>query len=215
MFAYFHIRAEDVSATSRPRASSAYLAIEPFKDVVSPDVTPVFMGESQVGQRLPYALRVYVRGRVQLHFTELAFHIPGLGKCRIRVFLGIGSLEKDCHGGELVTGHLREHVPEEVYRATLPLCIGIDLRGRLQEAQVLVRGEQPNALQSAFLETFQERSPTLLALARAFGRAEDFSVALAVHAYGHQHRHACHLAAPAAFQVDAVHEHVSSPTGAR
>lgn len=117
---------------------SAYLAVQPFEDVVRPDIVPVFMGEPQVGQRLPYALRVYVRGRVQLHFTELAFHIPGLGKCRIRVFLGIGSLEKDCHGGELVTGHLREHVPEEVYRATLPLCIGIDLRGRLQEAQVLV-----------------------------------------------------------------------------
>ena len=50
MLAYFHIRAEDVSATSRPRASSAYFAIEPFKDVVSPDVTPVFMGEPQVGQ---------------------------------------------------------------------------------------------------------------------------------------------------------------------
>ena len=154
------------------------------------------MGEPQVGQRLPYALRVYVRGRVQLHFTELAFHIPGLGKCRVRIFLGIGSLEKDGHGDELVAGLLREHVPEEVYRAALPFRVGIDLRGRLQEAQVLVRGEQPNALQPAFLEAFQERTPALLALA------------LAVLAYGHQHRHAGHFAAPAVLWVDTVDKHV-------
>ncbi len=79
---------------------SAYLAVQPFEDVVRPDVEPVFTGEPQVGQRLPYALRVYVCGRVLLHFAELAFHIPGLGECRVRIFLGIGGLEKDGHGGE-------------------------------------------------------------------------------------------------------------------
>ena len=43
---------------------SAYLAIEPFKDVVRPDVTPVFMGESQVGQHLPYARQEHLYERL-------------------------------------------------------------------------------------------------------------------------------------------------------
>ncbi len=86
-----------------------FLVVETFEDVVSPDVAPVFMGEPQVGLRLPYVLRVHVCGRDQLHLVKLAFHILSLGECRVRIFLGIGGLEKDGYGGELVAGHLREH----------------------------------------------------------------------------------------------------------
>jgi len=54
--------------------------------------------------------------------------IPGLGECRIRTFLGVGGFEKNGDGGELIARHLREHVPEEVYCATLPFRVGIDLQ---------------------------------------------------------------------------------------
>lgn len=92
------------------------------------------MSELQIGLCFPYTLRVHVRCRVQPHLAEFALHISGLGESRVRVFLSVGGLEKDGDAGELVAGVLREHVPEKVHRAALPLHIGMDLRGGLQEA---------------------------------------------------------------------------------
>lgn len=58
---------------------SAYLAIQPFEDVVRPDIAPVLAGELEVCQRFANSLRVHVRGRVQLHLAQLAFNVLDLG----------------------------------------------------------------------------------------------------------------------------------------
>ena len=58
---------------------SAYLAIETFENVISPDVAPVLAGELEVRQRFTNSLRVHVRGRVQLHLAQLAFNVLDLG----------------------------------------------------------------------------------------------------------------------------------------
>src|SRR5215467_14041205 len=79
-----------------------------------------------------------------------------------------------------------------------------ELRGALGKPNAGIRGDQPDTLQSAFLEMLEERAPASLVLLRPLANAEDLPIAALVHANRNQQRDVAHLAGPAALEYDAV-----------
>src|SRR5262249_39363910 len=66
------------------------------------------------------------------------------------------------------------------------------------------RGDQPDTLQSAFLEMLEESAPARLILLRPLANAENLPITALVHANRNQQRDVAHLAGPAALEHDAV-----------
>ncbi len=193
--------------TAHHTRRSTEFTVQPFQDIVGHAASPVLMGKVQVGQRLFYALCVQVRGRFKTHVAKFLLHIYDLLHGGLAVLLCVCGLQQRHRHGKPVTGNPGHHVPEEVHRASLPLGFGEHLRDRFQEAQVLVR-EQPHVPHSPFLEACQEGSPAFLAFACTFAGAKNLAVAFAVDTDCNQYGDDGHLAAPAALEVDSVHENV-------
>ena len=75
---------------------------------------------------------------------------------------------------------------------------------------MLVRREQSYTLQSTILEPFEDTSPAFLAFVCAFAGSEDFTVTVLCNADYNQDRYIGHFFAPAASEVDSVHEHIGT-----
>src|SRR5262249_21854198 len=108
-------------------------------------------------------------------------------------------------------GHRREDIPIKVDNAPLPSGFRQALAQRLHEAQALVGGHQPHALQPPRLQVAEEGQPAGRVLLAAFHHPQHLAVAIGVHPDGHQDRHVADLAAPGPFQPDAVEEDVGVP----
>src|SRR6516225_5160371 len=67
-----------------------------------------------------------------------------------------------------------------------------------------IRGDQPDTLQSAFLEMLEERAPARFILLRPLANAENLPITALVHADRNQQRDVAHLAGPTALEHDAV-----------
>lgn len=78
----------------------------------------------------------------------------------------------------------------------------------MQEAGVPVAYGQAHAFQTPFQKSADERLPARGVLLHALIDADDLTPPVVAHADGDQHRHVLDAAAPAAFQPDAVHEHI-------
>src|SRR5215467_3515149 len=79
-----------------------------------------------------------------------------------------------------------------------------ELRGTLGKPNAGIRGDQPDTLQSAFLEMLEERAPARLILLRPLANAKNLPITALVHADRNQQRDVAHLARPAALEHDAV-----------
>jgi hypothetical protein len=91
-----------------------------------------------------------------------------------------------------------------MHRAPLPAGLGEALAEGLDQAQALVRNDQPHPGQAARFQVPQEVPPALGVLLGAFADAQDLAMPLGVDADGHQHGDGADLAAPAPLQPDAV-----------
>ena len=74
----------------------------------------------------------------------------------------------------------------------------------LGKAHTGIRYDQPNAVEAAFLEMFEECAPASFVFLGAFADAEYLLIVVAVHTDRHQQRHVAHLASPAALEHDAI-----------
>ena len=63
-----------------------------------------------------------------------------------------------------------------MHRAALPFRIREHFRGRFQEAQVLVRSEQPYAFQTAFLEAYEEAYKRMFEKANGYKKSEIYDM---------------------------------------
>src|SRR5215813_10746529 len=91
-----------------------------------------------------------------------------------------------------------------MHDAPLPGSLWKELRGALGKPNAGIRGDQPDTLQSAFLEMLEERAPARLILLRPLANAENLPITALVHANRNQQRDVAHLAGPAALEHDAV-----------
>src|SRR5262249_29207604 len=87
--------------------------------------------------------------------------------------------------------------------APLPGSLWKELCGALGKPNAGIRGDQPDTLQSAFLEMLEELAPATLVLLRPLANVENLIAAL-VHADRNEQRDVAHLAGPAALEHDAV-----------
>ena len=99
---------------------------------------------------------------------------------------------------------MTEDVAVPVYDAALPRGVGEELRGALGKSDTGIGDDQPDALQAAFLEMFEESAPASPVLLGPLANAENLPITLAVHTDRHQQRHIANFAGPAALEHDAV-----------
>ena len=68
---------------------------------------------------------------------------------------------------------MAEDVAIEMHRAALPVGLGEDFRGGLDQSAACVGNDQPHALQAAIFEVAQEPPPTLQILLLALSDTQD------------------------------------------
>src|SRR6266705_3200843 len=86
----------------------------------------------------------------------------------------------------------------------LPGSLWKELSGALGKPNAGIRGDEPDTLQSTFLEMLEECAPASLVLLRPLANAENLPIAALVHADRNQQRDVAHLAGPAALEHDAI-----------
>ena len=128
----------------------------------------------------------------------------GLLPSRRNVLAGVDRLEHGRDVANLARGNVAEDVAVPMHDTPLPGGIGEELGGTFRKPHARVRDDQPDAVQAAFLEMFEEAAPTRFVLFGAFADAENLPIALAIDPDRHQQRYVAHLARPGALEHDAV-----------
>ena len=91
-----------------------------------------------------------------------------------------------------------------MHGAALVFCFRKDLGYRFAHPQTLVPHQQLNSVKAPLLQPDQEIPPAFTVLLHSFRGADDLTIAVLIHADGHQNADVLEFSAPVALEVDTV-----------